>query len=576
MVEFVYSFFINYFLLYQIGGEEFYMSVNQKVMKMMMDSMCNSFFYWDIANNSFDVSAPELKDELHMVNIDPISKIINARQVPDEDIIQLERLRDKILYGTTIPIEDTTLSLKFRIKDSLEPNSPFIWHKMFVYFNKDDNGLIYEASISLRRLTETEIMNKEILESFSNDRNPRIFNSRIARLIETFPNENFAFVQFDIKNFKFINENYGDEFGNEILNNIFNTLRYYASKTFIFSRLTADVFMYVTTYKEKQEVLDFIAELEPLVNHYKDVSFRVCFGINYATDLTQQPRFNGDCAAIARFKTKEDAISMYTVYDSSLRENKRHKRDMEDSMRKALANNEFVMYLQPKYHLETKAVEGAEALVRWIRSDGIIVPPMDFIPLAEENGFVKEIDHFIWEKACQTIRWWMDEGLNPIPISVNVSRVHLDSNDFIDILNKLIEKYNIPKRYLELEITETVQSDHTHEAILALKEDGYMLLMDDFGSGYSSLKMINTTPFDILKIDRSFLSEFMVSERGKKIISHTINLSQDIGIDLIAEGVENQSQEEFLLSNGCRYAQGYLFSKPIPLDEFNQKFIIPE
>ncbi len=549
------------------------MSVNQKVMNMMMNSMCNSFFYWDIVNNKFDVSAPEIKNELHIDNIDPITKIITSREIPEEDIIQLERLRDKILYGTTIPIEDTTLTLKFRIKDEAREVSAFIWHKMVVYFNKDDNGLIYDASISLRRLSETEIMNKEILESFSNDRNPRIFNSRISRLIEAFPDDKFAFVQFDIKNFKFINENYGDEFGNEILNNIFNTLRYYASKTFIFSRLTADVFMYVTTYKDKQEILDFINELEPLVNHYKEVSFRVCFGINFATDLTQQPRFNGDCAAIARFKTKEDAVSMYTIYDNSLRENKRHQKDMEESMRKALANNEFVMYLQPKYHIETKAVEGAEALVRWIRNDGIIVPPMDFIPLAEENGFVKEIDHFIWEKACQTIRWWIDEGLKPIPISVNVSRVHLENNDFIMILNDLIKKYNISKKYIELEITETTQNDHTHEAILALKEHGYMLLMDDFGSGYSSLKMINTTPFDVLKIDRSFLSEFMVSERGKKIISHTINLSQDIGIDLIAEGVENSTQEEFLLNNGCKYAQGYLFSKPIPLNDFNEKYV---
>lgn len=548
--------------------------INQKILNIMMHTLNNSFFYWDVVNNSIDVSALYIEKDLHLNNTDPITRIIQNKAIPKEDVDALERTRDKIINGALSPIDDATISVKFRILDALhksERSAP--WYKIIFYLNKNDRGLIYEAAAVLREMTENEIMNKEILESFSNDRNPRIFNSRITRLIEAHPGEEFAFVQFDIKNFKFLNENYGEEFGNDILNNILNVLKFYSSNTFIYSRLTADVFMFVTTYKNRDNIIRFINELEPQINHYKDVSFRICFGVNFAEDLTKQPRYNGDCAAIARFACKRDAVSRYVIYEDSLRSNQRHKKDLEDNLRIAIGNHEFVMFLQPKYDIETRKVHGAEALVRWVRPDGITVPPNDFIPLAEENGFVKEIDHFIWEEACKTIRKWIDQGKEPIPISVNVSRAHLDNHDFITILNSYIARYNIPKNLLEIEITETIQNDNTDASIMALKKDGFTLLMDDFGSGYSSLKMINETPFDVLKIDRSFLNSFLDSDRGKKIIAHTINMSQDIGLDMIAEGVETTSQEEFLLANGCRYAQGYLFSRPIPLKDFEQKYM---
>ena len=539
-----------------------------------MNNLCNSFFYWDIANNSMDITAPYFGEDVHVDNGDPISRLIARENIPEEDVIVLRRLRDKILEGTKTPISDNILSAKVRIIDAAHQHLRSVpWYKITFYLNKDEDGLIYEASAIMRELTEQEIMNKEILESFSNDRNPRIFNTRISKLIEAYPDKNFAFVQFDIKNFKFINENYGDEFGNEILNFIFNTLKYYSSDTFISSRLTADVFMFIMDYEDKQEIIDFITKLDKEISSYKDVSFRICFGINYAEDLSLPTRFNGDCAAIARFATKEDAISKYTIYDSKQRDIQREKGNMEEKMKKALSNREFVMFLQPKYDIKTKKVQGAEALARWITPDGTIIPPINFIPLAEENGFVKEIDYYIWEEACKTIKTWIDSGKTPLPISINVSRVHLENFNFIHKLNNLISTYNLPKELLEVEITETIQNQNTDKSIREIKNNGFTLLMDDFGSGYSSLKMISNTPFDILKIDRSFLAEFIDSDRGKKIISHTIDMSQDIGIDIIAEGVEDENQEEFLLNNGCRVAQGFLFSKPIPVEEFNKKYM---
>lgn len=548
--------------------------VNEKILNIMMGALSNSFFYWDVVNNTMDVTAPHIAKDVHVENIDPVTRLIQKQAIPPEDIALLERARDKIFEGAQTPIDDITIDVKFRILDAVYKTSKdATWYKITFYLNKNNRGLIYEAAVTIRELTESEITNKEILESFSNDRNPRIFNSRISRLINAYPDEDFAFVQFDIKNFKFLNENYGEEFGNEILNNIFNTLKFYVSNTFIFSRLTADVFMFVTTYKKQSDIIDFINKLEPQINSYKDVGYRLCFGINYAEDLSKPPRYNGDCAAIARFACKKDAISHYIIYSDSLRSTQKIQKELEDNLRIAINNNELVMYLQPKYDISTKQVCGAEALVRWVRPDGIIVPPNSFIPLAEQNGFIKDIDHFMWKEACKTIRSWIDNNITPVPISVNVSRVHLENLDFITILNTYIDRYNIPKKFIEVEITETIQNNNTDISIAALKNEGYKLLMDDFGSGYSSLKMINDTQFDVLKIDRSFLNSFLNSERGKKIIAHTINMSHDIGIDTIAEGVETVEQEDFLLENGCNFAQGYLFSKPITLSDFNSKYM---
>lgn len=228
------------------------------------------------------------------------------------------------------------------------------------------------------------------------------------------------------------------------------------------------------------------------------------------------------------------------------------------------------MYLQPKYSISENAVIGAEALVRWMQPDKGIVVPQDFIPVFEQNGFIVKLDKYMWECACKELRRWINKGYKPVPISVNVSRMHLKDTEFIYYIEYLLDKYGIRKDLLELEITETIENINANMMVKEAKKHGFTLLMDDFGSGYSSLNTLKSTPFDVLKIDRSFLSSFMESSRGQKIISHTIAMSHDIGLDLIAEGVETREQADFLSASGCNAAQGFYFSKPIPTDEFEK------
>ena len=177
----------------------------------------------------------------------------------------------------------------------------------------------------------------------------------------------------------------------------------------------------------------------------------------------------------------------------------------------------------------------------------------------------------MWEKACKKIRFWIDNGIEPVPISVNISREYLNTFDVVGQFNQLVKKYDIPINLLEAEITESYDADNTSDVVRKMKKCGFTMLMDDFGSGFSSLNMLKTTPFDVLKIDRGFLSEFMESERGRKIISHTISMSRDIGLNIIAEGVETGEQAHFLQSCGCDVAQGFYYSKPIPVEEFDKQ-----
>lgn len=572
---------------------------SEKLMNIMMNSYSNSYFLWDLKCSNWCILSSNIPSTIinETMYSDPITAIIESKTVHEEDVDILIKIREKILLATTEIIPERILTYRFRIKspNNYKPvvtdnNSDFSvivddsnvvndtvtyeWNKFIVYLSKDALGQVTETACLLRTMTDLEVMNKEILEHFTNDTLPDIFFKRVRSAIEEKPYANYAFIQFDIKSFKLVNSTKGEAFGNEVLTNIRNILHLFCNNQKLYTRLNSDIYAIVTEYNVQQEVLDFIEVLNSSINHYKDIEFEIYYGINFVTNATTLPaRLLCDYAGVAKNSIKDNALTHIAIYNEDLLSTIKNDNKIESIMHKALNDKEFVMYLQPKYDMTNNQVVGAEALVRWIKEDGTMLQPSSFIPLFEKNRFIIQVDKFIWKIACETIRRWYDTYNFALPISINVSRVHLDNTDFIDYLNFLINKYNIPKNMLEVEITETVNNNNTEEAIKALKDNGYILLMDDFGSGYSSLKLIHSTQFDVLKIDRSFLSEFLNSDRGKKIISHTIEMSKDIGLKLVAEGVETVEQENFLLESGCSHAQGFLFSKPLPLNEFEKKFL---
>ena len=248
---------------------------------------------------------------------------------------------------------------------------------------------------------------------------------------------------------------------------------------------------------------------------------------------------------------------------------------IESTMERALFNGEFKLFVQPKWNISENHLYGGEALVRWIRDDGTMVYPSDFIPVFEKNGFIEQLDMYMLESSCQLIRQLVDAGKPVYPISVNQSRVLLHNPQYLEKVKEVLQRYDIPKRSIELEVTETVlfmDQGKMLSIMNNLKAEDIPLSMDDFGSGYSSLNMLKDFPFDVLKIDKEFFSESITSEASILILTKIVEMAHGLGIKVICEGVETKDQVEMLRKIGVRYVQGYYYSRPIPGARFLEQF----
>lgn len=466
------------------------------------------------------------------------------------------------------PIKEHHLNIALHLQTV---DASFCYYNVECRFKKNEKEAIEKMVVEIRELSPEEIYRIQLAQTITNDKNPAFFIQGAEGIMKKHPDWKFALIQFDVAKFKLINEQYGEALGDEILNYFIHALQLLCNENQLYTRLSADVFMIITPYETKEDVVQFIQKLEKNLSGYQEIAYTLVFGVCYVGDMSYGLRKFGDGAAFARQSIKGDALNHIAFYDEKMKQDARTRKFVEDYMERALDNQEFVMYLQPKYSISKNQMVGAEALVRWIHPERGMIAPKDFIPLFEQNGFVIKMDKYIWEEACKTIREWMDTERGPLPISVNVSRWHLKDRTFIKVLNSLIEKYQIPKEYLEIEITETIENDHMDDGIKLLKENGFTLLMDDFGSGYSSLNLLKDTKFDVIKIDRCFLQDFIGSERGQKIVEYTIKMARAIGLDLVAEGVETKEQAVFLSDCGCDTAQGFYYAKPMTLDEFNER-----
>lgn len=487
----------------------------------------------------------------------------------EKDIGKIVNLYERILQGTKEPIQMEDIEIQISMEDRQRQQKMV---SVLCYLETDQEGYITAYVGLLRPLRKKELENREILSAFSNDKNPSIFINRIAGFQAADPDRNYAYIQMDICKFKYINEKYGSKVGDDILQYISDTLDVMCDDDHLHCRLTADLFQVVTYYNTREEILEFIDMLDKRLHRCGEIRFSMAYGVNIVPGTSTTYRKHGDEAALARIKSKTSVFNKVLFYEDTLMDSVKIAGAIEEEEEEALQNGEFHVFLQPKYFYDkyNAKIVGAEALVRWIDKNGKCKSPMEFIPVFEKNGFIFKLDCYMWESVCRLLRKWIDEGKEPVPISVNVSRAYLQKIDVVQYLKDLIDRYQIPIELFQLEITETTESKETLAYVNKFKESGFALMMDDFGSGYSSLSMLKDTPFDVLKMDRFFLDECLESENGKTIVSYIISMANDLGLKIIAEGVETRAVADFLCEKGCDVLQGFFFSKPVPVEVFEK------
>ena len=387
-------------------------------------------------------------------------------------------------------------------------------------------------------------------------------------------NKDYAIVVFDIERFKSINDVYGITEGDEALKHIANVLKDLYGIEENYGRMHSDMFAFYMDYSNKGDIIKEIEKIRKRINT-NDLSFDIntTFGIYLVTDRSIPINLMCDRAMMAEKTVKGNIMKFCAFYDEHYREEMLRADEIEKDMERALAAKEYEMYLQPKYNLIDNTLCGAEVLCRWMHPTKGMIPPNDFIPLFEKNGFILKLDEYMWENACRTIRKWLDEGRRPVPISVNISRYHIQHNNLEEVLMSLMHRYDLKPCMLNLEITESLFLDKPEElnrVLVKLQNLGFRLEVDDFGSGFSSLNLIRNISVDTIKIDKDFLDSEISTEKGKIVVNHTIGMAKDLKLQVIAEGVETKEHVEFLKKSHCDIAQGFFFAKPMPLSEFEK------
>ena len=420
-----------------------------------------------------------------------------------------------------------------------------------------------ESSIGLDDIPENDEM-RSVLKNISKLNR---FRRNVNNLLYS-SSKDIGFIQFDIRKFKIVNDLYGEKFGDEILDFIIRQLKEICNDDQFFINLRSDVFMVVTEYEKEEELLDLICQLNERTGNFKGVKIQMSYGIYTVEDRAMELRQMEDRAAMARKAAKKNILSNILFYREQFKESLYNRKFIEENMQAAITERQFMMYLQPKYSIAKNEIIGAEALVRWKHPERGMIYPNQFIPIIEENGFIKKVDYYIWAEACRFIKKCEEAGIESCPVSVNVSRIHLRDDECIQVLSDMIKSNGIPKTLLELEITETADDQQVSMKALQLKEEGFTLLMDDFGSGYSSLNILLETPFDVIKLDKKFMENMMVSGKGRLILEQVVSMADKLDLGLLAEGVETKEQIDLLQSIGCDQVQGYYYAKPMPEEEF--------
>lgn len=400
------------------------------------------------------------------------------------------------------------------------------------------------------------------------------------KMLDENPNKHFAFTRIDVDRFALFNTSFGEQEGDRLLKYMAENAREIAAKLSDckYGRINADVFCACFSYEGNMDRLEqMVLGIQRRVEAYRsDYRLEVSIGICKIDDFSLSIEEYFFRASVAAAKCKNQIETYLTFYDDSMGDKLANEVAITNEMQTALDQEQFVVYLQPKVTVSTECVCGAEALVRWIHPQKGLVSPGAFIPVFEKNGFISKLDYYVWERTCRLLRDWQEAGKSPFPVSVNISRISLYNPQLADMMKRLVKKYHISPALLQLEVTESAYMSNPgllESTIADLREAGFTILMDDFGSGYSSLNTLKKIRMDVLKVDMKFLPVGDETERAEIVLISVIKMAKWLGMSVVVEGVETRKQRDFLEGVGCDYIQGYYYSKPIPSAEYEEQYL---
>lgn len=528
----------------------------------------------DIFSGKYDLTEMKISENCydylanHMNEISLV--VINTSGEPSPVLKLLKQISkdDKLKSIPVIVIGDDSLAGKEELFLSTGVSA-------FTTYSAKPSLILLQAAnlISLKEAAEVGIVSD--IDEITGLYNRQAFFAHADRIINENPDDDFVICISEIDGIKVYNEKNGKAAGDTLLRTIGEYVRSIGDCCLVSGRFAGDQF--VVLFRKDENLHNRLLDL-----NFDDTD-------TFFSGNTNVEKLRIRCAVyediehgIPVSETCERALlALQTIrgkygktivhYEASvLAEHKKRER-IEDSMKEALEQNQFKVFYQPKHDVNTGELTGAEALIRWLHPEFGFMSPGEFIPVFESNGFISEVDNFVWKRTCENLNRWINKGLKVVPISINASKLDFMKPDFFENLHAASTGMNVPPALLHIEVTESLFSDQIDELVKILtmcQKNGYKIELDDFGSGYSSLNMLRSAPVDTLKIDRFFLDEIMSTDRGKIIVEASVRMAKQLGLAVIAEGVETQEQLDFLSSINCDIVQGYYYSRPIPPEDF--------
>lgn len=419
-----------------------------------------------------------------------------------------------------------------------------------------------------------------LIDARSGIPNYHAFLESTEALLSKKEEKEYAFIYFNMSNFKFINQKYGFKMGDKALREYSVSANQIAMGDELIASIGSVNFVGYVKKERLQSVLDQLMDLkvytltEQTTKEPVPIEAQIAVCMPNGTDTSAQMITEKLTTTFSEIHRAGKGSILY--YDEELQKKRLREETLINSVIPGLRDKEFQVYYQPKVDMKSRKIIGAEALIRWIR-EGEMIPPMEFIPACENAGLVQHLDFYVLESVCEHISAWLEKGIRVVPVSVNFSKQHFIEKDVAERIDEVVRKWAVPKEYIEIEFTETAyinESQNLIESIDKLHEYGIASSMDDFGTGYSSLSMLQNMSFDTLKLDKSFIdNRKMENDRSRTVIQNIIHMAKDLNMSIVSEGIETESELMFMRDLDCDIAQGYLFDKPLNHDEFEKRLI---